>query len=81
MGVQAMGATHLGSNAAKKTFRDRFRLIMTQAGWSDTDIMAGLQELEAVVPSAESIVKEIGWVLTCVSVWGHACIATGMGWS
>ena len=43
----------------------RFRQIMKQACWSDDDIVAGLEELEVVVPSAESILKEIGWVLVC----------------
>ena len=60
-----MGATHLGSKAAKKTFRDRFRQIMKQECWSHDDIAAGVEELEVVAPSAESILKDIGWVLVC----------------
>ena len=67
-GVHARGATHLGSNVAKKTFRDRFRQIMKQACWSDDDVIAGLQEVEDIVPSAESIVKEIVWVVICVAM-------------
>lgn len=75
---QALGATHLGSNAAKKQFRDRLRQIMKQASWSDDKVVAGLEELEAIVPSAESIVKEI-WVGVGMGPSVHGSIVTGMG--
>ena len=69
--VEHKGATHRGSSAAKKTFRDRFRQIMKQAGWSEDNATTGLQELEDILPHAEHLVKDIvcGWVLWCVGGW------------
>ena len=75
-----MGATHLGSHAAKKQFRDRFRQIMKQASWSDDEVVAGLEELEAIVASAESILKEIkSWVGVGMGSSVHGSIVTGVG--
>ena len=45
---------------------------MQQASWAEDEIAAGLDEIEAIVPSAECIVKEI-----LVGVPGS--IVTGMG--